>query len=89
MQDLSGINTYYMEKEEEAVIRLRVLEDKLRALQGAAGAGAAAAAADGGGGAPARGGGAAAAAELDELRNQVCVCSCVGPGMHHGCVGWC
>ncbi|PSC74275.1 SPX domain-containing 4 [Micractinium conductrix] len=70
-EDLSGINTYYMEKEEEAVIRLRVLEDKLRALQGAAGAGAAAAAADGGGGAPARGGGAAAAAELDELRNQM------------------
>jgi hypothetical protein len=32
-QDLSRINSHFMEKEEEAVIRLRALEDRLAAAR--------------------------------------------------------
>lgn len=33
LQDLSRINSHFMEKEEEAVIRLRALEDRLAAAR--------------------------------------------------------
>jgi hypothetical protein len=36
-QDLSRINAYFIEKEEDAVIRLRALEDRLAAAAGEGG----------------------------------------------------
>jgi hypothetical protein len=38
LQDLSRINAYFIEKEEDAVIRLRALEDRLAAAAGEGGA---------------------------------------------------
>ncbi len=87
-QDLGNINAYFMEKEEEAVIRLRALQDRLAAAKATAAhpgapagsAAAAAAAADASAGEGGSGGTDAAGAppaELEKLRSEV---SC-----HLGC----
>lgn len=77
-QDLGNINAYFMEKEEDAVIRLRALEDRLAAFKPAPAGSAAAAAAAVATATPTpagEGGGAGAAdappAELEKLRSEV------------------
>lgn len=76
-QDLGKINAYFMEKEEDAVIRLRALEDRLAAIKAApVGSSAPVVAATAGMPAPAgevggKGAEDAPSAELEKLRSEV------------------